>query len=318
MKATILIYIITLSLSIFFGIGMANSVDAQCIGIVYYEIIIFVPYFITLIAIGASTNYIKWPMETILINFLIMCLSLGVSMVIMNYKDAKANEKYKLEENVRGEIFAKLRKNEMDSLLLQIPISQNKDSLYFKLGNLEKGNWDKALFYFDTVIKINPNFYSAYWEASRAAEVNSPRNYKKALEYLEKMCKINPNDEECQRIGYLKEQIRKANMPADQIVDMAIEEAGWSEIEAQGLYSTLISNIPDDKDERTILGEKLKAKGFVVTNWGRGNFHPHGPRIINITFTKENCQCEVSKMYYSTEVDTLYSVMESIRCLNLK
>lgn len=297
---------------------MANSVDAQCIGIMYYEIIIFVPYFITLIVIAASTNHIKWPMETILINFLIMCLSLGVSMVIMNYKDGKAKEKYKLEENAQGEIFAKLRKNEIDSLLLQIPNAKHKDSIYFKLGSLEKGNWDKALFYFDTVIKINPNFYSAYWEAVRAAEVNSPHNYRKALEYLEKLCKIKPSDEECERIGHLKEKIRKANMPANQIVDTAIVEAGWGDIEAQGLYTTLISDIPDDKDERTILGEKLKAKGFVVTNWGRGNFHPHGPRIVKITFTKENCLCEVSKMYYSTEVDTLYSVIESIRCFNLK
>ncbi len=99
MKATILIYIITISLSVFFGIGMVNSVDAQCIGVLYYEIIIFVPYFIVLIAIGASTNYVKRPLETILINFLIMCFSLGVSIGIMNYKGEKADLKYKIEEN---------------------------------------------------------------------------------------------------------------------------------------------------------------------------------------------------------------------------
>lgn len=317
MKATILIYIITISLSAYFGVAMANSVDAQCIGIVYYEVMVFVPYFITLIAIGASTTHIKWPMETILINFLIMCFSLGASIGIMNYKDAKANEKYKLEENSQGEIFAKLRKNEIDSLLLQIPISQHKDSLYFKLGNLEKGNWDKAMFYFDSVIKINPNFYSAYWEATRAAEVSSPRNYKKALEYLEKLCKINPKDKECERIAFFNEQIRKANMPVDQFLNITIEDGMATDIEVPDLYKTLTSKIPDDKDEKSILCEKLKAKGFEVTNWGRGNFIG-GPRIVSYTLQNDFCLCEVTKRYYSTEVDTLYSVRESIKCYGLK
>lgn len=101
---------------------------------------------------------------------------------------------------------------------------------------------------------------------------------------------------------------------SDDLLELIILSADGNEIEFPDLYKDFVSVIPEDKDEKSILSEKLKAKGFKITNWGRGNFPPHGPRIINIIFKRDSCECEVSKMYYSTTVDTLYEVKESVRC----
>lgn len=60
----------------------------------------------------------------------------------------------------------------------------------------------------------------------------------------------------------------------------------------------------------------LKKKGFKVINWGRGSYHPRGARIVSITLQKNDCICEVNKIYYSTASDTLFEVVERIRCVD--
>jgi hypothetical protein len=85
-------------------------------------------------------------------------------------------------------------------------------------------------------------------------------------------------------------------------------------VQFTNLYDTLVHSIPEDKDEKLILVERLKKRGFKITNSGRGNFPPLGPRIVMVELTDGSCVCEVSKIYYSTTTDTLYQMAEGINC----
>ena len=80
------------------------------------------------------------------------------------------------------------------------------------------------------------------------------------------------------------------------------------------LYDSLAHSLPDDKDEKLILVERLKKMGFEVTDWGRGNFPPLGPRIVIVELTKGSCICEVSKIYYATVQEGAYQMAEGINC----
>ncbi|WP_291083376.1 hypothetical protein [Flavobacterium sp. BFFFF1] len=101
---------------------------------------------------------------------------------------------------------------------------------------------------------------------------------------------------------------------AEKIVAFAIENSDDQFIELPELYDSLTKTIPDDKDEKTILVQILKKKGFKITNWGRGNWPPLGARIIQITLKKDDCECTVNKMYYATMDDSLYEMRERIKC----
>jgi len=59
---------------------------------------------------------------------------------------------------------------------------------------------------------------------------------------------------------------------AEKGVDFTIANADTTEdriIALPRLYDRLADSIPDDGDEKLILAEILKKKGFEVTNWGR-------------------------------------------------
>ena len=100
----------------------------------------------------------------------------------------------------------------------------------------------------------------------------------------------------------------------DQILDVTIETSTDEFIEFSQLYDSLSHSIPDDNEEKLILVERLKQRGFKVSNSGRGNFPPLGPRIVIIELKRDNCTCEVSKKYYATVSDTLYQMTEGISC----
>jgi hypothetical protein len=100
----------------------------------------------------------------------------------------------------------------------------------------------------------------------------------------------------------------------DKVLDLTIETSTGELIELPELYDKLADRIPDDSNEKLVIVERLKSRGFTVTNWGRGNMPPLGPRIVSIQFQKDNCSCDVSKMYYSTTVDSLFQVVERISC----
>jgi len=102
----------------------------------------------------------------------------------------------------------------------------------------------------------------------------------------------------------------------EKIVDFAIENSNDKFIELPNLYDSLPKQIVvKDKDEKLILVQILKKKGFEVIDWGRGN-HPLGPRIIVLKLKKDDCECEVQKTYYSTDdlPGEVHKTTESIRC----
>lgn len=109
----------------------------------------------------------------------------------------------------------------------------------------------------------------------------------------------------------------------DKVLDLATgtsseEYTGEEYVQFTNLYDTLTHNIPDDKDEKIILVERLKKRGFEITNYGRGNFPPLGPRIVIVELKKGNCSCEVSKMYYATVHEDLYQMAEGINCKHIE
>ncbi|WP_136669263.1 hypothetical protein [Flavobacterium sp. H122] len=100
----------------------------------------------------------------------------------------------------------------------------------------------------------------------------------------------------------------------DKLLDMIIASSEGKEIEFQSLYNLPVTEIASDNEEKLLLAEKLKAKGFEVTDWGRGNYDPLGPRIVSLNLKKGDCECEVSKIYYSTISASKYKMTEKINC----
>lgn len=100
----------------------------------------------------------------------------------------------------------------------------------------------------------------------------------------------------------------------DRMLDLILEEKDQNTIEFPLLYDSLCSVLPSDSSEHLILAEKLKKRGFKVVNWGRGNFHPLGQRIVSLTLKKGDCYCDVSKIYYFTISDTYFEMRERIVC----
>ena len=102
----------------------------------------------------------------------------------------------------------------------------------------------------------------------------------------------------------------------EKVVEFALENSNNKFIELPNLYDSLSKEIvAKDGDEKLILVQILKKKGFEIKDWGRGN-HPLGARIITTKLRKGNCECEVLKTYYSTDdlPKEIYKTTESIRC----
>lgn len=100
----------------------------------------------------------------------------------------------------------------------------------------------------------------------------------------------------------------------EKLVDFAIENSNDKFIELPNLYDSLSKEIvAKDEDEKLILVQILKKRGFKITDWGRGN-HPLGPRIVVLNLKKHNCECEVQKIYYAYQQDTIYNTTERIKC----
>ncbi len=100
----------------------------------------------------------------------------------------------------------------------------------------------------------------------------------------------------------------------EKVLDLVIENCYNELIELPNIYDSIATVIPQDKVEKLILVEKLKSKGFRVTDWGHGNHPPLSPRIVSIKLNNGICECEVDKIYYKTISDSLYSMSERIKC----
>jgi hypothetical protein len=100
----------------------------------------------------------------------------------------------------------------------------------------------------------------------------------------------------------------------EKILNFVISNMDDESVELENLYDGTTERIFDDNNEKLVLVEKLKKRGFKQVNFERGNFPPLGARIVNITLKKDDCECEVSKIYYFTTSDNVFITKEKIRC----
>ncbi|MFP9114363.1 hypothetical protein ACLI1A_10510 [Flavobacterium sp. RHBU_3] len=101
---------------------------------------------------------------------------------------------------------------------------------------------------------------------------------------------------------------------AEQIVDLAIKLHDSTEIEIKNLYK-YTDNIP--YEDTAHFAHILRDKGFKQTHYGQGN-HYLGPRMMDQSLQKGDCECNVTKVYYNTLDTTQYQPTETIECHILK
>jgi hypothetical protein len=111
-----------------------------------------------------------------------------------------------------------------------------------------------------------------------------------------------------------KKVLESSDDPAENIVNYVTSTRNNLMIELPNLYDSLTNHIAEDSTERLMLVEALKKKDFKIINWGRGNYPPLGPRIVSIVMKKDNCFCQIDKIYYKTIADSLFQMTERIRC----
>ena len=110
------------------------------------------------------------------------------------------------------------------------------------------------------------------------------------------------------------EEKQKSFEFSDKLLDFVLENRDGRYIELPDLYDGKIREIPLDNEERLILAEKLKTRGFKVTDSRRGNYPLSGFQIVTLILINPVCECEVSKIYYSTTNISEYKVSERIKC----
>lgn len=100
----------------------------------------------------------------------------------------------------------------------------------------------------------------------------------------------------------------------DRAISLMLENPKGESIELPDLYPERIRIIPSEKEEKLILAEKLQARGFEVKNIQRGASPLAGVRFVTLKLSKQNCICEVTKTYHSTEFVSEYKATERIKC----
>jgi hypothetical protein len=100
----------------------------------------------------------------------------------------------------------------------------------------------------------------------------------------------------------------------DRVITFAVDHPEDTFVEMPGLYETHATHIPQAADEQFILAEKLEARGFKVVDTGSVNNQLSGRRMATLTLVKDNCECEVDKVYYSTLNVSQYVRTERIKC----
>lgn len=98
----------------------------------------------------------------------------------------------------------------------------------------------------------------------------------------------------------------------DKTLDFVIANKDNHQLELPNINDSLSDGIPEKSE--FILGKKLEKRGFKEVKTGRGNYPPRSPRIVTKIFQKENCFCEVSKIYYYTTYENIYEIVERISC----
>lgn len=88
-------------------------------------------------------------------------------------------------------------------------------------------------------------------------------------------------------------------------------------IEFDEIYDSL-EQLPEPKNEKIVIAERLKSMGFTVKSIGQGGWVA-GPRIINVALSNDQCDCFVDKIYYydyskPSETEKEYKVTERMHC----
>lgn len=100
----------------------------------------------------------------------------------------------------------------------------------------------------------------------------------------------------------------------DRIIDLSTENPQNRYIELPDLYDTPVQYIPEDKDDSSLLVEKLLLKGFKESGRKRSNFPLVDKQMLLFTLQNAECRCEVAKIYYQTAFVGQYSRTERIKC----
>lgn len=103
----------------------------------------------------------------------------------------------------------------------------------------------------------------------------------------------------------------------DKLITFVINNQEDRYIDLPDLYEKKTDYIPEDKDENLVLAEKLKIRGFKVIKTNRENYPLNGRHIVTLTLKKDDCQCEVKKIYQSTSNISEYVRSERIKCIRV-
>ncbi|RZJ31417.1 MAG: hypothetical protein EOO48_02145 [Flavobacterium sp.] len=104
----------------------------------------------------------------------------------------------------------------------------------------------------------------------------------------------------------------------DKVITLATTARTGQAVELPELYDQTVQNIPQDKDQNLIIAGKLQSRGFKQVAAARRDQQLSGRRMFVATMVKGDCQCEVSKVYYSTSNISQYFVAERIACQTIK
>ena len=99
----------------------------------------------------------------------------------------------------------------------------------------------------------------------------------------------------------------------ERILDVVTDARNGTTVEFPDLHDKAFE-IPDPANENLILAQKLKTRGFVVTDSATGIQGLTGTRSITQRLSKDGCDCEVTKTYWRTEYVSQYRVTENIKC----
>lgn len=100
----------------------------------------------------------------------------------------------------------------------------------------------------------------------------------------------------------------------DKVITLAIQTRTGEAIELPQLYPHAVNYIAPDNDQNLILADRLALRGFKKIRSGRVDQQLSGRRTFVVTMAKDDCICEVSKIYYSTANVSQYIVSEGIAC----
>ncbi len=112
-----------------------------------------------------------------------------------------------------------------------------------------------------------------------------------------------------------RDDFKKANYKTFDFTENNLCQNGL--LEFIDIYDSIVP-LPENQNEKIVIAEKLKTKGFTLTSIRQGDWAV-GPRIVSMTLSNNNCNCFVDKVYYydfskPSGTENEYKVTERIHC----